>query len=57
MPAKTVKAPIRVKRTKTEIQDEFDEIQEQSAEARKSADPKIDEVARRRETEVREAER
>ena len=54
MPVKAAKAPIRAKRTKTEIQREFDEIQEQSADARESADPKIDEAARRRETEVRE---
>jgi len=54
MPAKAAKAPIRAKRTKTEIQREFDEIEEQSANARESADPKIDEAARRRETEVRE---
>ena len=54
MPVKAAKAPIRAKRTKTEIQREFDEIQEQSADARESADPKIEEAARRRETEVRE---
>ncbi len=54
MPAKAAKAPLRAKRTKTEIQREFDEIEEQSANARESADPKIDEAARRRETEVRE---
>ena len=53
MPAKTAKAPIRAKRTKTEIQREFDEIQEQSAAARESADPKIEDAARRHETEVR----
>jgi uncharacterized coiled-coil protein SlyX len=55
MPAKTTKAPVRAKRTRTEIQREFDEIQEQSVDARESADPKIDEAARRRETEVRDA--
>jgi colicin import membrane protein len=54
MPVKTAKAPIRAKRTKTEIQREFDEIQEQSAAARESADPKIDEATRRHETEIRE---
>ena len=55
MPAKAAKAPIRAKRTKSEIQREFDEIQEQSADARESADPKIAEASRRHETEVREA--
>ena len=55
MPAKAAKAPIRAKRTKTEIQREFDEIQEQSVAARDSADPKIEEASRRHETEVREA--
>ena len=55
MPTKTAKAPIRAKRTKAEIQREFDAIQEQSADARESADPKIDEASRRHETEVREA--
>lgn len=52
MPTKA-KAPVRPKRTKTEIQREFEEIQEQSAEARESADPKIEEASRRHETEVR----
>jgi hypothetical protein len=55
MPAKTAKAPVRAKRTKTEIQREFDDIQEQSAAARESADPKIEEATRRYDTEVREA--
>jgi hypothetical protein len=55
MPAKTAKAPLRTKRTKTEVQREFDEIQEQSANARESADPKMEEASRRHETEVREA--
>jgi hypothetical protein len=55
MPSKAAKAPVRAKRTKTEIQREFDEIQGQSAEARESADPKIEEASRRHEAEVREA--
>jgi hypothetical protein len=55
MPAKAAKAPIRAKRTKTEIQREFDEIQEQSADAREAADPKLEEASRRHETEVRGA--
>jgi colicin import membrane protein len=44
-----------VRSTKTEVQREFDEIQEQSAIARESADPKIDEASRRLENEVRSA--
>jgi colicin import membrane protein len=54
MPVKAAKAPIRAKRTKTEIQREFDQIQEQSEDARESSDPKIEEAARRHETDVRE---
>jgi hypothetical protein len=54
MPAKAAKAPVRAKRTKAEVQREFDEIQEQSAAAREAADPKIEEASRRHETEVRE---
>jgi colicin import membrane protein len=54
MPAKPAKAPVRAKRTKTEIQREFDEIQEQSTAARESADPKMEDASRRHETEVRE---
>jgi colicin import membrane protein len=54
MPAKPAKAPVRAKRTKTEIQREFDEIQEQSAAARESADPKMEEASRRHEAQVRE---
>jgi len=55
MPAKPAKAPVRPKRSKPEIQREFQEIQEQTVDARESADPKIDEASRRREAEVREA--
>jgi hypothetical protein len=55
MPTKLAKAPIRPKRTKTEIQREFEEIQERSEEARETADPKLEDASRRRETEVREA--
>jgi hypothetical protein len=55
MPTKTAKAPIRAKRTKAEVQREFDEIQEQEAEARESHDPKIADASRRHEAEVREA--
>ena len=56
MPAKaTTKSPVRPKRTKTEVQREFEEIQERTSDARESADPKIEEASRRHETEVREA--
>ena len=55
MPAKADKAPIRAKSTKTEIQREFDEIQEQPANARESANPKIEEALRPHETEAPEA--
>jgi len=54
MPVKS-KAPIRAKRTRTEVQREFEEIQEQTADARESADPKIEEAAHRHEAEVRHA--
>jgi hypothetical protein len=54
MPAKAAKAPVRAKRTKAETQSEFEEIEAQSAAARESADPKIEEAARRHEFEVRE---
>jgi len=47
MPAKTAKPPVRPKRTKTEVQREFEEIQEQAANARESADPKMEEASRR----------
>ena len=55
MPAKPAKIPVRAKRTKTEVQREFDEIQKQAADSRESADPKIEEASRRQETEVRDA--
>jgi colicin import membrane protein len=55
MPAKAAKPPVRPKRTKTEVQREFEEIQEQTADARESADPKMEEASRRHEAEVREA--
>ena len=45
MPAKAAKPPVRPKRTKTEVQREFEEIQEQAADARESADPKARKVA------------
>jgi len=55
MPSKTAKAPLRPKRTKAEVQREFDEIEEQTADARAAADPKIAEASRRHDAEVKEA--
>jgi colicin import membrane protein len=55
MPAKSAKPPVRAKRTKTEIQREFDEIQEQTAAAREAADPKLEDASRRHDAEVRES--
>ncbi|MEO8367780.1 MAG: hypothetical protein ABI806_01090 [Candidatus Solibacter sp.] len=55
MPAKSAKPPLRAKRTKTEIQREFDEIQEQAAAARESADPKMEDASRRHEVDLRES--
>lgn len=55
MATKTSKAPIRAKRTRSEIQHEFEEIQEQASRAREAADPKIDDASRRHENEIREA--
>ena len=55
MPAKSAKPPLRAKRSKTEIQREFDEIQEQAAAAREAADPKLEDASRRHDVEVREA--
>lgn len=54
MPTKASKAPIRPKRTKNEVQREFEEIEKQSADAREASDPKIEEASRRHETEVME---
>src|SRR4051812_15714010 len=55
MPAKSAKPPLRAKRSKTEIQREFDEIQEQAAAAREAADPKSEDASRRHDAEVRES--
>ena len=55
MPPRTVKAPPRAKRAKAEVQQEFDEIQAQVESAREAADPKAEETARLRETEIRHA--
>jgi hypothetical protein len=50
-----VKAPVRAKRSKAEIQQEFAEIQEQVESAREAADAKKERAARLRAAEVRQA--
>jgi hypothetical protein len=55
MPVKAVKAPLRAKRPKAEVQREFEEIREQVESARESAGPKLEEAARLREAEVRQS--
>jgi chromosome segregation ATPase len=55
MPTKASKPPVRARRTKTEVQQEFTEIQEQVESARDAADAKTAESARLREEEVRQA--
>jgi len=55
MPKATLKASPRAKRAKAEIQEEFSEIQDEMRAVRDSADPKADELARHKETEVRQA--
>jgi colicin import membrane protein len=54
MPAKAAKAPVRARRSRVEVQQEFEDIREQAEAARETADPKADEAARTRETEVRQ---
>ncbi len=55
MPAKTVKAPVRGKRIRADVEKEFTQIQEQVESARETPDAKADEAARLREAEVRGA--
>jgi hypothetical protein len=55
MPPKAAKAPARAKRSRAEVQQEFEEVQEQVERAREGADPKSDEAARQRQSEVRTA--
>jgi hypothetical protein len=55
MPAKAIKAPVRAKRARAEVEKEFDEIQEQVQRAREAPDAKAEEAARLREAEVRDA--
>ena len=53
MPAKAAKAPVRAKRSRAEVQQEFEDIQEQVERAREAPDAKSEEAARQRESEVR----
>ena len=53
MPAKAVRAPVRAKRAKADVEKEFAEIQEQVERAREAPDTKAEEAARLREAEVR----
>jgi hypothetical protein len=55
MPVKTSKPPVRGRRTKVEVQQEFADIEEQAQAARESADAKADESARLREAEIRQS--
>lgn len=54
MPAKTVKASARGRRSKAEVQQEFAEIQEQVESAREAEDVKAEELTRLHEAEVRQ---
>jgi len=54
MPVKTSKPPVRGRRTKAEVQQEFGDIQEQAEAARESADAKAEESARLRDAEIRQ---
>jgi hypothetical protein len=55
MPGKAAKAPVRAKRTKVEVQQEFDEIEQQVERARETSDAKTEEAFRLHEGEVRQA--
>ncbi len=52
---KPTKPPVRAKRAKTEVQEEFAEIRREAESARESADAKAEEAARVRAGEVRQA--
>jgi colicin import membrane protein len=56
MALKAIKTPpLRGKRTKAEVQKEFEEIQDQVEDAREMADEKSEQIARLREADVRQA--
>jgi colicin import membrane protein len=52
--SKPAKPPVRAKRAKTEVQEEFAEIRQEAQTARESADPKAQEAARLRAAEIRQ---
>ena len=54
MPAKAVRSPVRARRARGEVEKEFAGIQQHVETARVSVDPKAEEAARVRETEVRQ---
>jgi len=53
--AKVMKAAVRPRRTRPEVQKAFSEIQQQVTAAQQTADPKVEELARLRESEIRQA--
>ena len=53
--SKTVNAPVRARKSKPEIQQEFEDIQEELAASRETADSRAEETARAREAEIRHA--
>jgi colicin import membrane protein len=55
MPAKAVKAPARGRRSRAEVQEEFETIQREVERERESPDPKAEEATRGREAEARQA--
>ena len=55
MPRATTKTAPRVKRARTEVQEEFSAIQEEVQAARESSDAKADDLARHKESGVRQA--
>ena len=55
MPVKSSTSPVRGRRTKVDVQQEFADIEEQVSAARESADAKAGEVARLRDAEIRQS--
>jgi colicin import membrane protein len=55
MPAKAARAPVRTRKSKSEVQQEFEDIRDEAEAARESTDAKTREAALIRETEVRQA--
>jgi len=55
MPSKPARAPVRAKRSRAEVQQEFEAIQRDTERARETPDNKGEELARLREAEVRQA--